>query len=235
MSTVFFFRHGQAGSRIDYDRLSDLGHEQARTLGDFLASDEARFDRLFVGGLRRQRETLDNVLARCPGLPTPETDPRWSEFDLDAVFAEIAPRLCQDDPDFRAQWLEIERQVEAGSHGVHRDWLPADTTVVRTWVQGRYETECESWQHFVARVRQAGQELAALPPGSRTAVFTSATPVSIWVTAALGTNDPRQAMKLAGTSLNTNISAIHFDHGEPHLALYNSTPHLRHSRLRTYR
>jgi phosphohistidine phosphatase SixA len=63
MGELVLIRHGQANSAANdedgYDRLSDLGHQQARWLGDWLRAHEAPFDRVLMGSLRRHRETAE--------------------------------------------------------------------------------------------------------------------------------------------------------------------------------
>ncbi|MBL0157023.1 MAG: histidine phosphatase family protein [Bryobacterales bacterium] len=234
MSTVYFFRHGQAGSRDDYDRLSELGHEQATLLGAHVAREGWQFDRVLCGGLRRQQETAAAVL-RQTTLAPPVMDTRWNEFDLDEVFAGIAPQMAADDPEFRTEYEEIERLVRGGDGAIHRQWRPADTKVVKAWIEGRYSYDGESWLQFVRRVKEAGAEMAALPADAKVAVFTSATPVSIWVAAAFASEEPPHVMKLAGAAINSNITVLRWLHGEPHLGCFNATPHLGDPRLRTFR
>ncbi|WP_281172852.1 phosphoglycerate mutase family protein [Roseicyclus elongatus] len=63
MGELVLVRHGQANSAANdeagYDRLSDLGHQQAAWLGAWLRSHDAPFDEVFMGGLRRHRETAE--------------------------------------------------------------------------------------------------------------------------------------------------------------------------------
>jgi len=225
MSLLYIFRHGQAGTRDDYDRLSDLGREQASLLGRYFAQEKMRFDAFICGPLQRQIETAGLVHAEIGG-PAPEIDPHWAEFDLDAVAAEIAPHLAAADPAFA--------EAYAAAANSHRHWTPADTQVVRAWVEGRYPTRTESWRAFNERVAGARERLAAFPADARIAVATSATPMSIWIALALELK-PLHIMKLAGASLNTCYSVLRL--GDPHLDLlaYNAVPHLNEPRLRTLR
>ncbi|MGH9838118.1 MAG: histidine phosphatase family protein [Blastocatellia bacterium] len=57
MSTIYLIRHGQAGTRENYDVLSTLGREQARLLGAHFAERKMGFDSIYAGGLNRQQET----------------------------------------------------------------------------------------------------------------------------------------------------------------------------------
>ena len=89
MSSLYLFRHGQAGSRDRYDALSELGHQQTMRLGRYLAGQRMRFTALYSGELQRQRETARRIVEALEeaGLDVPEpiVDKRWNEFDLDAV------------------------------------------------------------------------------------------------------------------------------------------------------
>ena len=55
MVEIILVRHGQANSAANdeegYDRLSDLGHQQAKWLGEYLRSREKPFDKVISGGL----------------------------------------------------------------------------------------------------------------------------------------------------------------------------------------
>jgi broad specificity phosphatase PhoE len=230
LSTVFFFRHGQAGQRDDYDRLSPLGLEQARLLGGYIASQGWRFDRVLCGRLRRQQET-----AAAAGFDTPEFQDCWNEFDLDVVYAGLAPVLAAEDHEFRREYQEIQRLIQDGDGAIHRQWRSADTQVIKAWIADRHPVEGESWPQFVSRVRGAAKELAVLPPGSCTAVFTSATPISICVAEAFASNNPAHVMWLAGASVNSGITVLKWIGGEPHVSCFNCVPHLPEARLRTFR
>ncbi|WP_321472688.1 histidine phosphatase family protein [uncultured Paludibaculum sp.] len=239
MSTIYLFRHGQAGLRDDYDRLSELGHQQARQLGAFVAREGLRFDKVIVGGLRRQRETAEAVLAAldAAGLApnAVEHDRNWNEFDLDIVYEGIAPQIASADEQFRAEFEAQQNLVRAGDGAIHRTWTAADTTVMRAWIEGAYPCPGESWAGFVDRIRTAGDRFRDLPAGARLAVFTSATPISIWGAAAFDSRDPSHIMRLAASSVNSSITILHWRHGELYLASFNATPHLTDARQRTFR
>ena len=141
MSNVYLVRHGQAGTRDAYDCLSDLGRRQATLLGEYLAGQRIAFAAAYSGSMNRQQETAVQVQAiyRAEGIEFPEivTTRDWDEFDLDRIYREIAPRMCDDDPDFRRQYEAMRQEVQA-SHGehaasVHRRWLPCDSQLVNAW------------------------------------------------------------------------------------------------------
>jgi broad specificity phosphatase PhoE len=230
-----FFRHGQAGSRLDYDQLSDNGREQARLLGRYLASTQVCFEQIVCGELRRQRETCSLVLAELDAggvpYPAPQFSPLWNEFDLDLVYRHVAAALAEADPAFARDFAELQAQVAANSDGIHRRWTHTDSQIIQAWVTGRFELPIEGWDQFRERILAARSTLAAGAP--RVAVFTSATPISIWMSAALGIDTPR-TLRLAGAQYNTSISRFVLAGTEPVLSSFNETPHLP-APLRTLR
>lgn len=232
MALIYFFRHGQAGTRDDYDRLSVLGQEQAAHLGNWIRAENLQFDRILCGSLRRQKETATIALGTLDNVTI---DPRWSEFDLDAVYNEVAPQLAQDDPRFRTHWDELQRTIASGDSGIHRQWTESDGLVAEAWIKGRYATRAESWDDFNARVINAGDTFEAASGHERIAIFTSATPVSIWISHVLGGLGPDRIMRFAGAALNTGISILARRNGETNLFSFNAIPHLTEPRLRTFR
>ncbi len=79
MGEVILVRHGQANSKAtteeDYDRLSELGHQQAVWLGEWMRDHSYVFDRVVSGTMRRHRETAVGM-----GWDA-EEDARFNELD----------------------------------------------------------------------------------------------------------------------------------------------------------
>ncbi len=238
MSAVYLIRHGQAGLRHNYDTLSDLGRTQARLLGEHLAAQKIQFSAIYAGALMRQQETAAEVRAALEqaGQPQPaiSTVPGWNEFDLDEVYQAIAPLMCADDPEFKVQYEELSRQIGDRDSAIHRSWTPADTAVVRAWVEGRYTFKGESWVVFQERIGAAFEALAAHGSGDAVAVFTSATPMAIAVGKALGLNG-RHVMRLAGVTYNAAFTTLRVRPNDLMLFGFNGIPHLAEPGLRTFR
>lgn len=236
--TVYFIRHGQAGSRQDYDRLSDLGREQSNRLGTWLARHQIHFEQAWSGRLIRQRETADQVRQAYHSIRTdfPEivTSACWDEFDLDAVYCGIGPQLARQDEEFRRQFEELRREASDAGSRVHRTWARCDTTVVRAWVDGLFDYDGELFDAFVARVRRGGDLLQDDGAPRNIAVFTSATPAAVWVAMALGL-DGRRIMQLAGVTYNTSLTVIRVDRERFRLFQFNTVPHLDRPELLTHR
>jgi broad specificity phosphatase PhoE len=228
---VTLIRHGQAGSRVVYDDLSEAGREQSRALGAWFGERGVRFDTIVVGGLTRQRLTAEEVIATMGGAPELAVDARWSEFDLELVYAGIGPRLACEDEQFRSEYEQLQREIADPESSSHRAWRHCDVTVVRAWIEARFEFEGESFSAFGDRVRAA---LSALPQDRSVAVVTSATPIAVCAAMALDLA-PRRVMQLAAALRNTALSEMDLRSRDPRLISFNNVAHLREERLRTLR
>ncbi len=229
MSRLYLIRHGQAGPRHDYDRLSDLGEQQSKSLGRYLVSLQVEFTAAYVGRLSRQRCTAEAVRAeyRAVELPFPDLieEPLWDEFDLGHVYQELAAPLSDDDPRFQQEFAEMMEAIENGDADVHRNHNYCDIAIVRAWTAGRYTYSGESWQAFRKRVAKPKQQLAKFSSGENVAVFTSATPIGVWMGEALGLED-REIWRLAGATYNSGLSTLRVADDGLRLFTFNALPHL---------
>ena len=241
MSYVYLVRHGQAGTRDEYDRLSDLGRRQARMLGKYFAAQQIMFSAAYSGFMHRQQETATEVNAAYRNMgkrfPAVALRQEWDEFNLDQVYRELAPMMCSDDPQFRREYERMRAQVRASAGAqeaeVHRRWLPCDSQIVGAWVEGRYPYAGENWQAFIDRVASFRHGLRNGAPDANIIVFTSAVPVAIWAGLALEITDTR-ILRLAGVLQNTAYSVLRLKADTLRLHAFNCVPHLE-TELRTYR
>ena len=242
MSSIYLVRHGQAGTRDSYDSLSELGRRQTRLLGEYFVSQGIEFAAAYVGSMSRQRQTAEEVAAayREAGAVFPEivVESGWDEFDLAQVYRELAPRLCEEDAEFRDDYQAMREEVEASAGTpdaeVHRRWRPCDTKVVEAWVGGRYPYGGETWQQFCERVAACRLKLGEPERGRDIVVFTSATPTAVCAGLALDIFDDR-LRRLAGALRNASYTVLRRRREGLHLFTFNETPHLTRPELRTLR
>jgi len=238
LSVVYLIRHGQAGTRENYDSLSDLGRQQARALGEDLARQGMKFDRVIAGGLTRQQETAREAMSAF-GNPPIETDIGWNEFDLANVYAEMSPHLCAADPEFKRQYdaMQLAIAESRGAHEatIHRRWNECDRSVVMAWVEGRYPIDGETWVAFEERIYDAFTRLtASLPEEGNIAVFTSATPIGICAAQTFGLRDGR-GLQFAAVMHNAAITSFRVRAKEVRLFSFNVVGHLTDPTTRTFR
>lgn len=222
MSVLYLVRHGQASfGTEDYDRLSDLGKEQSRVTGRFLASQRVNPDRIIHGEMLRQRETAAGILAglrqgfehehgreheaNCEGDRM--VDAGWNEYnawELTSALDETDPRAKHDSKIFQA---ELER-------GCAR------------WASGDYD-ECysETYNQFTSRVDRALDDaVAAMDSGQSTLVVSSAGAIA-WTAARLIGGGFDQWMAFNRVTINTGITKIIASRSGTSLISFNDHGH----------
>ena len=238
MSALYLIRHGQAGNRNDYDRLSELGHQQSELLGKYLAAQGVEFSAMYCGELRRQRETAANVVEQMQygGMRTPQLqiDPRWNEFDLGEVYSKIGPQVAATSEKFRLEFREMMDTWDDPGARFHRGHTDLDFVVVRAWIEATYPYDGESFADFTGRVQAGLMDLTKHSGDGPVAVFTSATPTGIAVATALELPLNR-SLRLAGVTYNAAYSTMRIQEHGFTLFSFNNVPHLDASGLRTFR
>lgn len=239
MSYIYFIRHAQAGSRDNYDVLSELGRQQSRLLGEHLLAQGVELGAVVAGEMRRQRETAEiacEVLARS-GLSVPDItiDERWNEFSLISVYRRVAKLMMKEDAGFASDIAEMQQAIARDPHVTGGAVGRCDQAVIRAWMENRYpDRENESWSSFRARISGCAERLASNKNGEKAiAIFTSATPIAIMAGASLGLTDDKLRSVL-GVIYNTSMSMMRARSGELRLFTFNATPHLS-GPLRTFR
>ncbi|MEL6640014.1 MAG: histidine phosphatase family protein [Pseudomonadota bacterium] len=203
MGEITLVRHGQANSAADneedYDQLSDLGRQQARWLGAWMAAHDKPYDVVMSGTLHRQMDTATEM-----GFPEATRDARLNEiayYDLTAEMEALHPDIPRVSPE------DFE---------VH---FPATLTA---WKDGHLNGQ-ETWVAFQERVA-AVLELAA-QPGKRVLCVTSGGIIARAVSQILDLDIPHMA-RIAVPIYNTSVHRFRVRDFGPALATFNSAPHL---------
>ena len=210
MAELFLVRHAQAAfGTDDYDRLTELGHRQARWLGEYFAERAIAFDRVVTGSLRRHRETLAGIAEALPGLPAADALPGLNEYRAEALLAaHLAGRGLPP--------LE-HAEDRRGHFRVLREALYA-------WVDGTLRADAHlSFPEFEAGVRQALE--AARHGAERVLVVSSGGPISSAIGAVLGVA-PRTVVDLNLQTRNTGLSELRAGAQRAHCVSFNAVPHL---------
>ena len=237
MGFIYLVRHAQAGTRDNYDVLSDLGLEQARLLGEHLASQRARISEIHCGAMNRQRLTAEIVRESLNGngrrVPEIKGDSRWNEFQLAGLYRAFSERMCSEDSVFSADYKEMIDTLKREPHTTRGPVGRCDVAMIRAWIDNRYpDFDGESWSDFQARIKSIAGELDDSHDDA-ILVFTSATPIAILAGSALSVSDA-QLMRLLGVIYNSSMTTLKRFGDGLRLFSYNSTPHLTDD-LRTFR
>ena len=242
MANLYLIRHGQAGTRDNYDSLSDLGRRQARLLGEYFAAQGIEFTAAYCGTMSRQLQTaaeVSSAFARTTGsFPEINTNECWNEFDLARVYREIAPHQGGADSQFRHDYEEMLLRIKESAGNseapVHRRWWPCDTRMVEAWIGGKFPYSGESWPQFCERVTSGIHSFNGDGGAANILIFTSATPVGVSTSLALDLGDQR-ARQLAGVLFNTSYTLLRQRDQQLLLFQFNAVPHLTTPELRTHR
>lgn len=211
MSRITLIRHAQASfGAADYDVLSDLGHEQARALGQGLAlMGEPRPLRLYRGAQRRHAETLAGL---APAL------------DLDPAGAVIHEGLNE----FDAKGLLSARFGPGGlSAEVRQDrrlYFRTLRETVLAWQRDEIADPPETWAAFSHRVDSARQ--AMLDEGGPVLAVSSGGAISRMIADVMQAPAP-QMILLQLQMKNCAVSRLAGGEAGLFLHSFNETPHLR--------
>lgn len=205
MSHITLIRHGQANStakdEISYDKLSPLGREQARWLGDHLRESHTHHTRLYTGTLTRHIETADAMETDL----TPVRDARLNELEYFTLATLMEKQHGVPFP------------MEQGAFSQH---LPH---MFDTWKDGKINNPPETFQQFEHRVHSALEDISA---GDGPAlVVTSGGLISMAMAQAMGLGVPAMA-RIALAIMHTSMHRLFPIGGHWSPVLFNAVPHL---------
>ncbi|QQA43145.1 histidine phosphatase family protein [Pelagovum pacificum] len=202
MGSIILVRHGQANSsatdEAGYDRLSDLGRQQAMWLGEWMREQDMTFDRVLSGTLLRHRAT-----AEAMGFPDAEADARLNEMDYLNLSRALQETLGVPAPGPDEFAAHIPQVLEA--------WNAAA-------IMGN-----ETFESFEARVTSVIMEAAE--PGVNVLCVTSGGVIGMAIRHLLGLDLARTAQMLLPI-WNSSIHRMHVRPEATILAGFNAIPHL---------
>ena len=214
MGMLYLVRHGQASfGEDDYDRLSPLGHRQARRLGEYLRQRFERegvlIDTVLMGSLRRHRETWEGMAQGAAWTHTPQVWPELNEYDSQALIEAIHP-----EPLAKPDTPELYR---------HHFRLLRDA--LKAWMDGQTTPKgMPSYADFVGGIQATLDHVRQHSTG-HTLIVSSGGPISTAVGRVLGT-PPETTIELNLRIRNTALTEFAFTLKRHMLLTYNTLPHL---------
>jgi len=239
MALLTLIRHGQASFlEPNYDKLSERGQRQSRSLAEYWVKTAARFDQVYYGPATRHRETGDIVGAvyREAGLEWP-AEARLAaldEYPGIEVMRTFLPGLMETHEDIRAMETEFR---QAGERAVAaRVYDKLFQRITRMWVDEELDApEVESFKSFCDRVARGISEIRErADKNGRIAVFTSGGVIAATVKLALDLA-PQRTLELSWTSRNASYTEFLSSRDRFSLSSFNNHPHLLDEELLTYR
>ena len=208
MTAITLVRHAQASfGAKDYDRLSQLGHEQARALGHALARLGFEVGKWFTGTQRRHRETLEGLSEGLGAQVQATVHEGLNEFDFRGL---LAARF-RDAP--LPEGLNSDRRL-------HFRTL-RDT--VLAWQRDEIVQPPESFSAFRQRVAKAVE--AMRQAGCPVLAVSSGGAISQIVASSMGAPD-EQMIRLQLQMRNASVSRLRAGRSALYLDGFNETPHV---------
>jgi broad specificity phosphatase PhoE len=208
MSTLTLVRHAQA-TPFDTvtDRLSPLGEEQSRRLGEYWRDRGVVYDEVYTGTLVRHLRT-----AELAGIGGFTLDPAFNEYPAEAIL--------RASPDYAAT-------------SDNRAFQKMFEAIMPRWIEGSLAAPgLESWIEFRERVTGGFRRILESEAGNRRVlVITSGGPIGIAVQSALRAPD-LTAIELNWRIRNCSITEFVFTRGRVSLDVFNTIPHLKAATFR---
>lgn len=207
MSHITIIRHGQANTGAkdehSYDKLSELGHQQARWLGDHFEQTGESFQHVYCGTMRRHIETTEGI----GGM-------RYAEVVQDARLNEF-PYYGLELAMFEQYGLALPTTRE--EFALH---LPK---TLETWASGKLDAVPETFESFSQRVNSVIHELAQNE--GKTLVITSAGVISTLLRNML-TLTPKNWSHMCLAIRNSSVHKCETLFDDPMITQFNAVPHL---------
>lgn len=217
MGNALLIRHGQASFGAgDYDKLSAIGEQQSRQLGQWLRQTSQQPDLIVAGSMQRHLRTAE-LCVEAAGVEAPQLTLEALD-ELDHV--EIVARHRPDFTSFSDMRAEL-----AASADPKRAFQQLFAAAIARWTSGEHDSEyTRSWPGFRERVLQGLQTLVANEARTIWA-FTSGGPIAVIVNALISTASDNP-FALSWPLVNTSLTRVALGANRQTLISYNSWPHL---------
>ena len=234
MSRLLYFRHAQASyGKADYDQLSDKGYVQSDHLGNHLIINEVEFSAVYVGPLKRHRQTLERVQEAYDragaDFPEPIEMKELEEHRGPEVLKRVL-HILKDEDELIGKW-ETERQADKDLF-VKNGLLIFDRAM-ELWATGaldhHHPDEFLKWKDFRKQVQRGYNEILDRHRNKRNqtvGLFTSGGTISATMGEVLGIEKDRNVIRLNGIVQNTSISEVLFSGPRVTLKSFNEVHHL---------
>jgi len=212
MAHLILARHAQASfGQANYDKLSELGEQQARWLGEYFAHRKLEFSRVVTGTLVRQRETARLALEAMQVSPPPTSEHAGlNEYHAEAL---VRAHLGEFDP------ASLQREN-------YREYWRMFREAMTAWTEDKLEDPPETWGQFGLRVQNGLTE--ALQDAGRddtVLVVSSGGAISRVVADLLGAPGAT-SIELNLQFRNTGFCEFVVGRSGMRLISFNSLPHL---------
>lgn len=213
MSEFYLVRHGQASfGAKNYDKLSELGHQQSRWLGEYFTARNISFSQAFMGDMIRHKETTQGISDGLSQPPVVTIDTGFNEFNFQNIGSSYLSLNPQSRLPDNPKPADFYRLLKLAMYAWSEDLLPKSTLE-------------ESWLDFKNRVQGALHSVCQQQSDKPILIVSSGGAISMLMSLVLGL-DAKQVIELNMQVRNTSISHFYFNKSSTRLASFNNVPHL---------
>lgn len=213
MAELYLVRHGQASfGAANYDKLSELGYQQAVWLGNYFKERNLAFDNIITGSMVRHRETAEGI-AEGMGLKKPDFKvyPDLNEFDFNAVMDAYIRQYPEEKLNKDAPRAAFYKLLKTG---------------MTAWSQQQITGELpESWQNFSDRVQTAMQTIQTDYQKQKLLAVSSGGAIAMALSQILQA-PAKTVIELNLQTKNTAIAHCFYNKSVMRMNGFNNTPHL---------
>jgi broad specificity phosphatase PhoE len=216
MTEIYLVRHGQASFGSDnYDKLSELGHQQSIWLGEYFTDKGLSFDQVVTGSLVRHQETAQGIMQGMKGSQEFHTLAGINEFDFQSIFAAYLAKHPDATPPADAPRSSYYKLLKKG---------------MKAWSEGAFDDlneakPAESWKDFSNRVLESFLHIQNNFHGDKVLVVSSGGVIAMILSLVLNSSTD-SVIELNLQTKNTSVSHFYFNPKAMRLTAYNGTPHL---------
>lgn len=230
MSKLFFFRHAQASlGKENYDVLSKKGELQAAELGKFLINNNMKFDKIYVGELRRQQHTYEIVKEifekKRLHIPSPIILKDLNEHQATEAMKIHLPNMINSDLYINELWKEIEKEPSKKNGNL----MLGFEYFLNKWIDNKIIVKgVIPWIDFRKNVNRGLKKiLINTKKSEKIGVFTSGGTISSITGDCLKIKDEKRIASLNFSIRNTSFSTFLYSKKQFNLLSFNELPHLK--------
>ena len=230
MSKIYFFRHAQASlGRDNYDVLSKKGEFQAYQLAKFLVKNNYKFDKIYVGTLKRQIHTLEIITDEYKKnnliMPNPIILEDLNEHQATEAMKSEIPRMIKTDRYIKSLWKEIEFNPKKKNTNL----MLGFKYFLNLWVENKIMVDgIIPWKDFRKNVRNGLKIiLKSTETNQNIGAFTSGGTISSITAESLNIKDDLKIANLNFSIRNTSFTSFFYYKQNFDLLSFNELPHLK--------
>jgi broad specificity phosphatase PhoE len=213
VAEFYLVRHGQASfGAKNYDKLSELGHQQARWLGEYFNERDITFSQAFMGDMVRHRETAQCIIDCLSQVPSVTVDTGFNEFNFKNIGDSYLSLNPQSSLPENPKPVDFYRLLKLAMHAWSENLLPESSLE-------------ESWSDFRNRVQRALDAVCQQNADKPILIVSSGGAISMLMSLVLGF-EAKQVIELNMQVRNTSFSHFYFNKTNLRLSSFNNIPHL---------